>query len=311
MDGMYGKVENFPSFCSFLSPPMLLYSLRFTHQDFGSLFCNLQLSTKSRYSIRYYMEIPNIPLQQLLGFFLVLSRISAFLLSAPIFSDPRFPARTKIGLALLLSVIIFPLLPTFTSLPGEILAYGLIVFKEVMVGVIIGYAARLVFAGIEYSGELMGYQMGLGIANVIDPQGQNQIPIISQFQGFFAMLIFLVLHGHHWMLLGFVKSFESIPLSEATYSRDSAVFILKLFGDIFVVAFKIGAPVIIALLLTNVALGVLSRAIPQMHVFFISHPLTIAIGLISLAASLQVTAYMLEKLFLQMRSDIATLISTL
>ena len=77
------------------------------------------------------------------------------------------------------------------------------------------------------------------------------------------------------------------------------------------VAFKIGAPVIIALLLTNVALGVLSRAIPQMHVFFVSHPLTIAIGLISLAASLQVTAYLLEKLFLQMRSDIATLISTL
>lgn len=253
-----------------------------------------------------------IPIASLSVFLLILFRISAFLLSAPIFGSAYLPARAKIGLSFLLSVILLPLIQKANfSPPTQLLTYGIAVFKEIMTGVIIGYSARLVFAGIDLAGQLIGIQMGFGIVNIIDPKQETQLSIIAQFQGFLAILIFLSLNGHHWLLLALAKSFETIPLSGAAYSSDAVAVLLKLSGDIFVVAFKIGAPVIVALFLTNVTMEVLAKAIPQMHVFMMSFPLTIIVGLLSLAASLQMLGYLLPKIFHQMQNDIAILIDSL
>ncbi|MFQ6114846.1 MAG: flagellar biosynthetic protein FliR [bacterium] len=270
------------------------------------------------------MEFINmVPFERISVFLLILFRISAFLLSAPIFGSAYVPARAKIGLSLALSVILLPIVEKGNfSPPKELLTYGIVVFREVMVGVIIGYSARLVFAGIDFAGQVIGLQMGFGIANIIDPKYETQISVIAQFQGLVAILIFLCINGHHWLLQALAKSFETIPLSGFAvsplgrpllfaYSEEAVAILLKMSSDIFVVAFKIGAPVIVALFLTNVTLGVLTKAVPRMNVFFMSFPLTIIIGLLSLAASLQVLGYLLPKLFHQMQNDIATLIGTL
>lgn len=180
-----------------------------------------------------------------------------------------------------------------------------------MTGVIIGYSARFVFAGIDLAGQLIGIQMGFGIVNIIDPKQETQLSIIAQFQGLLAILIFLSLNGHHWLLLALAKSFETIPLSGFAYSQPALAILFKMSGDIFVVAFKISAPVMVALFLTNVTLGVLAKAIPQIHVFMMSFPLTIAVGLLSLAASLQMLGYLLPQIFIKMQNDIVTLIGAL
>ena len=260
----------------------------------------------------FFMEFIDIPFERISVFLLILFRISAFLLSAPIFGSAYVPARTKIGLSFLLSVILLPIVEKANfSLPKELLTYGIVVFREIMAGMIIGYSARLVFAGIDLAGQLIGIQMGFGIVNIIDPKQQTQLSVIAQFQGLVAILIFLSLNGHHWLLMALAKSFETIPLSGFAYSESALAILVKLSGDIFVVAFKIGAPVIVALFLTNVTLGVLAKAIPQMHVFMMSFPLTIMVGLLSLAASLQMLGYLLPKIFHQMQNDIATLIGIL
>ena len=258
------------------------------------------------------MEFIGISFERISVFLLILFRISAFMLSAPIFGSPYLPTRAKIGLSLLLSVILLPIVEKANfSAPTQLFTYGIVVFKEVMVGVIIGYAARLVFAGVELAGQLMGIQMGFGMANVLDPEQQTQRSVIAQFQGIMAILIFLTINGHHWLLMALAKTFEIIPLSGFAYSADTMAVLLKMSGDIFVVAFKIGAPVIVTLFLTNAMLGVLAKAIPQMHVFMMSFPLTIIIGLLTMAASLQMLGYLLQNIFHQMQNDIATLIGTL
>ena len=258
------------------------------------------------------MELIGIPLERFSTFFLILFRISAFLLSAPIFGSAYVNARTKIGFSFLLSVILFPIVEKANfSPPTQLPAYFLVVFREIMAGVIIGYAARLVFAGIDLAGQVIGLQMGFGIANIIDPKHEIELSIIAQFQGFVAVLIFLSLNGHHWLLQALANSFETIPLSGAAYSGDVVAILLRLSGDIFVVAFKIGAPVIVTLFLTNVTLGVFAKAIPQMDVFTMSFSLTIIVGLLSLAASLQILGYLLPKIFHQMQNDIATLIGAM
>lgn len=256
----------------------------------------------------------SIPIARLSIFLLVLFRISAFLISAPIFGDAHINTRTKIGFSFLLSVILLPIVekanfsPPYRSLAtsATLLTYGMVVFREIMTGVIIGYAARLVFAGIDLAGQLIGIQMGFGIVNIIDPKQETQLSIIAQFHGIMAILIFLSLNGHHWLMVALTKSFEAIPLSGFAYSEKSLALLLKMSGDIFVIAFKVSAPVIVALFLTNVTLGVLAKAIPQMDVFMMSFPLTIIVGLLSLAASLQMLGYLLPSIFHQMQSDIAT-----
>lgn len=258
------------------------------------------------------MLLWTISSQQLSVFLLILFRISAFLLSAPIFSSPSVNARTKIGLSFLLSVILLPIVQKANfAPPTKLPTYGIVVFREIMTGVIIGYSARFVFAGIDLAGQLIGIQMGFGIVNIIDPKQETQLSIIAQFQGLLAILIFLSLNGHHWLLLALAKSFETIPLSGFAYSQPALAILFKMSSDIFVVAFKISAPVMVALFLTNVTLGVLAKAIPQIHVFMMSFPLTIAVGLLSLAASLQMLGYLLPQIFIKMQNDIVTLIGAL
>jgi len=271
----------------------------------------LELKNKTKIGA-FFMEFIGIPFERISVFLLILFRISAFLLSAPIFGSAYVPARTKIGLSLLLSVILLPIVEKANfSPPNEFFTYGIVIFREIMAGVIIGYSARLVFVGIDFAGQVIGLQMGFGIVNIIDPKYDIQISIIAQFQGLVAILIFLGINGHHWLLRALAKSFETIPLSGFAYSEDAAAILSKMSGDIFVVAFKIGAPVIVTLFLTNVTLGVLAKAIPQMNIFMMSFPLTITVGLLSLAASLQILGYMLPKIFHQIQNDIATLIGSL
>jgi len=175
--------------------------------------------------------------------------------------------------------------------------------KEVLVGLILGFLASLIFAGVELAGQLISMQMGFGIVNVYDPQTSRQIPIVGQFYSYVAMMIFLAINGHHFLLEGIFQSFKTIPLSMATFRSSLVELNMSIAGTIFVSAIKIGVPVIVALLLTSIALGLVARAVPQMNVFFVGMPLKIGMGLLALAFSLPLFAYVFRYIFIQFQTD--------
>jgi len=240
----------------------------------------------------------SISLPQLQAFFLVFVRVAAILLAIPVFSSTSIPSLVKISLALAASIALFPML----NLPDIILPVGFFPFAtglagEVMMGVIIGFTVRIVFAGIQLAGQLAGYQMGLAIANVMDPDSSQQMPILAQLNNLLAILIFLVINAHHWFIRALVESFHLVPLMGVHVEGSAITQLVYLTGNVFVIALKVGAPVIAALLLTSVAFGLVARTVPQMNVFIVAMPLKIGVGLIFFGLSLPYLGGFLKSLF--------------
>ena len=152
----------------------------------------------------------------------------------------------------------------------------------------------------EAFGPLAGFQMGFAIANVMDPASSLQIPILSQFLNLFALLIFFALNIHYYFIMALMASFERIPPFAARFDEQLMPFLVRLSGDVFVVALKVGAPITVALLLSNVALGLTARTVPQMQLFIVAMPLKILMGIFFLGLSLPFCAAYFHREFINL-----------
>lgn len=219
-------------------------------------------------------------------------------MTMPIFKSKSVPVLFKAGLALAASMVLFPILnlkvfPELTS----VISFGIGAIGEILLGITIGLAVNLVFAGIQLAGQLAGYQMGMALANVMDPNSSIQIPILAQFNQMFALLIFLTVNAHHWFLRALADSYRLVPPFGFQVSNSLMELIVQLAGSMFVIGLKIGAPIIAVLLLTSIAFGLIARTVPQMNVFFVAMPLKILIGLLFLGFSLPFLSSFLKQLF--------------
>jgi flagellar biosynthetic protein FliR len=251
------------------------------------------------------MLLLNIPIEQVQAFFFVLVRVAAMLFSIPFLNSHSVPVLIKAGLAMAVSVLVVPqlapeALPTITNPIQLMLGIG----GEVAIGLLIGFSAQLLFAGIQLAGQMAGFQMGLAIANVVDPASSLQMPILAQFLNLFAILLFLSLNIHHYFIKAMMDAFELIPLMGVHFSSDLFPLVMKLTSHSFLVAVKIGAPVMVSMLLTSAALGLVARAVPQMQIFIISMPLKIIVGLIFLALSLPFCSTFMSSSFAQLGKTI-------
>lgn len=249
-------------------------------------------------------------LTQLIGFSLILLRVSAILFAAPIFSSENVPPSLKIGMAVAFTFAIAAALPLEKfRMPLSFAGYLPAAISELTIGLTIGYAARLIFAAVQLSGQLMGLQMGFGIANIIDPMTNIQVPVLSQFQNLFAVLIFLSANAHYWFIKALVASFHAVPLYGLNFGGDLLELLLRLSGSMFLIALKIGAPVIAASMIASMALGLLAKTVPQLNIFIISMPLNTAIGIVVLGFSLPFLAQLLFIIFEELGQDILAMIN--
>lgn len=231
-------------------------------------------------------------------FFLVVLRVGAIVISMPVFNSSSIPILVKIGLAFAISMILFTILDLEpVGVCGDMLPFTIGVIGELMIGIIIGLSVRLIFAGIQLAGQLAGYQMGLAIANVMDPSSSEQFPILSQFNQLLAMLLVLVTNAHHLFLRALAESYRLVPPFGFHFSNSVMQQLVDLGGNMFVIAIQVGAPVIAALLLSSVAFGLVARTVPQMNVFIVAMPLKIAVGLLFLGFSLPYFAAFVNALF--------------
>ncbi|MBT3342330.1 MAG: flagellar type III secretion system protein FliR [Gemmatimonadetes bacterium] len=248
-------------------------------------------------------------LEQFHVFLLVLLRVSALLVVAPIFGHRTWLARAKVGLAFTVSIVLFPMVADQPlDIPTGVLPYALLMIREVLMGVAMGFVVLLLFVGVQFAGQLAGLQMGFGIVNVIDPQSSQQISVMGQFLNILAILLMLSLNGHHTIIAGLVASFETIPLGGVVLKAGLMHKMIAMSTQVFVIAVKIASPIMMALFLVTAAMGVLARTVPQMNVFMVGFPLQISVGLGAFLVSMPLFAMLVERLILAMRRDLLVMV---
>jgi flagellar biosynthesis protein FliR len=234
-----------------------------------------------------FNTINGFSLLQFQGFILVMFRIAGLFFDAPVFSNRNIPAIVRVGFVLFLSLIILPLVPLENvAKASDGLLFVFAIIKEALIGMVLGFFARLIFLGIQIAGQIIDYQMGLGFVNIVDPESQLQVPIIGQFLYIIVLFVFLLINGHHWIVQALVKSFDIVPLAAAHFKPVLVQHVVRLFSDTFVMGFKIAAPIGMSLFLVDLAYGVIARALPQANIMVVGFPIKIGLGFIFLLTSM-------------------------
>lgn len=222
--------------------------------------------------------MPALDTEYVLRVLLVFVRTSGLLLAAPFFGQRSIPVKVRVLLGVLLAYSFAGLadgrLPTYVEQDaGVVLALGL----EVATGLLIGFAARLIFRAITFAGSIMGYQMALSIAQTYNPMNGTSSNPLGEILSFTFLVAFLLVDGHHFLLRALGHSFEVIPLGGASLS-ESGPPLLGFLGDFFHLSLRLAAPFIVLLFLTDIALGIFARLIPQANLFTLSLPAKLLVG---------------------------------
>lgn len=230
----------------------------------------------------------------LAAFIFPLARILALIASSPLYGIKEVPARIKVGFAIAITIIIAPTLDIPANLdPAS--AQGLFVLvQQIVAGVIIGFSIRLIFVAVEMAGDLTGMQMGLGFASFYDPVNATFTPIVAQFLGILASLAFLAANGHLYLLVALADSFRDFPIGATVPSAHAFRTMAEWGGSLFSHALQFSLPLIGALLITNIALGILARSAPQLNIFAVGFPITIAVGFVTLWLTLPYLAPVMD-----------------
>jgi flagellar biosynthesis protein FliR len=246
--------------------------------------------------------------REVLLFALVVSRVAGMFSALPVFGGKRLPLRIRVITVISITLVCFPILAIAPpSLPDDIFSLGLLALREIMVGVTLSFITQIIFSAIEFSGQIIGMQMGFTISSIIDPANGNQTQIMAVMQTLLATLMFLSMNIHHVFIRAIVESFHIIPLGVWHINAEIISFLTKATAEIFVLGVRLAAPVMVALLLTSVTLGIMARAFPQMNVFMLSFPLQIGIGFIVLGLTLVIFFHVLQVSFGSVGGEIETL----
>ena len=233
----------------------------------------------------------------IVAFFFPLARILARLVAAPPFNNEGLNTQARLVLGLAIALAITPALPTIAAIDPASGQGLLILAQQMLIGLSMGFAMRLVFSAIDLAGTMISNQMGLGFATAYDPQSAAQTAVVSEFLGMLALLIFLAINGHLMVIAMLGRSFTLLPIGSTTIASTSWQNLANAGGVIFSSGVLLSLPVVCALLIANIALGVLGRVAPQLNLMAIGFPITIVLGFSALIVSLSYLASPLQTLF--------------
>lgn len=223
--------------------------------------------------------------QQVAAFFLVLARVSPLFILAPLFSSKMINARVRGIAAVALTVGLMPVVK-HGEIDLDVLAYAGLLIKEVIVGLAFAYALHAMFAALQVAGTLLDTLIGFSFGAIVDPVTGTQSAVIQQMYGLFGVAIFVAIGGDVWVIKGLGRTYEQVPLLEAPAIGSMVEGAQMAFSGIFISAFMIGAPVLIAIIIVDAAFGVVSKVVPQMNIFAVGFPAKMIVGLTLIGASL-------------------------
>lgn len=232
-------------------------------------------------------------------FFYPFVRIMAWLSVDPLLGNSAAPRSVRVALAFILSLVIAPTLP---PQPAVALVSGaglLILVQQVLIGLVLGFALKIVVMAMEFAGHVMGLQMGLSFASLFDPINGAQTAVLSQLLVIVAALILFAFNGHHLVLAALWQSFHDVPIGTLSFSGQGLLAVVEWGGSIFMTGLHIALPVTAALLAANLAIGMMTRASPQLNIFAIGFPISLSAGFLVLYFTLLYFPAFLERLWLR------------
>ncbi|WP_172253049.1 flagellar biosynthetic protein FliR [Saccharibacillus deserti] len=246
-------------------------------------------------------------------FLLIFCRVTTFFVIAPLISSRNVPTRFKVGLATMVAILVYLSYGTTqtAAFDGE---YILLIVREMLIGLLLGYVAYLMIIAIQIAGAVLDIQIGFGMASVFDPTTGAVTPLTGNFKYMIAMLMFLSMDGHHRLLDAIVYSYNWVPIDNELFVKiyDGSLmeFLLKAFAMVMVVAFQMAAPIVVALFLTDVGLGFLAKTAPQFNIFVIGIPIKIIVGLVLMLLLMPSLTYIFDHLFSLMAESMQGFLGT-
>jgi flagellar biosynthetic protein FliR len=227
---------------------------------------------------------------QFAGFILVLARVSPLFLLAPPFSSPMVPPRVRGIIAVGISMGLAPIALHGQHIPSDPLTLAALIVEGLLVGLGFAFSFGVLFAAVETAGALADLGAGFSYGSLVDPVNGNQGGAISHVYSLVGIAVFLVIGGEAWVLRGLARTFQLVPLTSAPQIKALAEGAEQVFATVFTSAVEIAAPVLIALVITDAAFGVVSRVVPQLNVFAVGFPAKVAVALLLVGASLPFVA---------------------
>ena len=253
------------------------------------------------------MEL-QFPIAEVMRFVIVLTRLSGIMLCAPFFTGGYMPAHIRAVFTFFATLALTPALPlgNIPSDPG-LGKIAILLLFELLFGIVIGFAALCIFAGVQFGGQIMAFNIGFAMINLIDPQTQVNMPIFSFILNYIALLLFIMINGHHFFLVAVYESFKTIPVGGFVLDGPLVNQIVGFTASVFLIGIKIAGPIIVVIIVVDVIVGIVGRTAPQLHVMVIGMPLKILAGFAVLSVSLYFMPRFFESLFLTLSRTISAL----
>ena len=225
------------------------------------------------------MIVSNTEITAFVGTFIwPLFRVAGMIMTAPVFGAKTVLKRVRIGLSVMITLAIVPMIPPVPAVDVFSFEAMMIIVNQILIGVILGFVLQMVMSAVITGGQVVAMQMGLGFSAMVDPQNGTQSPVVSQFYVIMVVLVFLTLNGHLVLIEVMVDTFTTIPIVPYTDLHINIYEVVVWGGQIFAGALGIAIPAIASLLIVNFTFGIMTRAAPQLNIFAIGFPLTMMIG---------------------------------
>ncbi len=230
------------------------------------------------------------------SFILILLRVSVVLFMFPFLGGTMVPMTVKAGLALMISVALFPVVrPDPTLFPDGLLSSVNVILSELVLGLIVGLTAKMFFAAVQLAGQLIGFQMGFSIAGAFDPESGSQGSVLAEMGYWIAIVLFLLLNGHHIFLRALTDSFTAVEVGSLQLGEGLFRTMLEASRQMFVMSLKVGAPAVVALLFTSASFGIVAKVVPQMNILIVAFPLKVVVGLFFFGFSVEMLLFLVRQ----------------
>ena len=228
---------------------------------------------------------------------LIFLRVAAMFFAAPVFGHNAIPPIVKMSLSILLAYIIFLTIDK-SKISVNLNLAALVVYslREIITGLIMGFVLNFVFWGVSFAGSLIGYDMGLMFAEVLNPFEENNNNVIGEVLFFTTVMIFILINGHHYIITGVAASFNAIPIAKYTVNEPLILLLIKYSFAVFTIAVKIASPILVSFFLVHLAEGIIARVIPNIQIFYVSQPLKIGLGVVMMTSLIPFYVFAIKNL---------------
>jgi len=248
------------------------------------------------------------PLEWFQAYLLIFTRIASTITFMPVLGGTGIPGQVKAGLAAITAGVIFPFVDRApVVMDVDVLVMAVMVAQEALTGAATAMMVNLILSIVQLAGSMIDFQVGFGIVNVVDPVSGAQVSVTTQILNITTTLIFLAVNAHHMALAGVMNSFSAIPLGGAHFNAGITELFMRTMSGVFLSGAQIAAPVTIALLLQQAAMGLVARTVPQINIFVVGFPFTISVGLLTLAFTLPAFSQYMQRTFEFMGRNMETL----